>query len=627
MSLKVDLKNIGGLQGEHSFTFKKNLNILSSPNATGKSSLLKGIYLLMVNENIPSELLNDILTERELEGYVRVNYNDKQYEVQLQRKKNSIEISYFNVSKEIFPSQTLHLGLLIRNSELYEGISNDDPLIIKNWFSNMTEVHKFELFFEISQRIYNDFKEKIRRLDKDVQNDILDRKSQIKNLDNEINEFNNQIEQDRQSPPYQKYLSDHNKEERELENLSKKIDNLENKISKKKRKKIEANNQSEKEIKNLKEKKQILEDFRKERPIIKARLKTITLKVDNIKTKINNILEELDNIEDDLKKTKNLYKDYKQLENREECPLCHQKLNREIIKNFVDELNKRIDNLKIKKENLDKNKRYLELEKRDLDKEYDKLKKRILLNEAKIKTEIENLKLVVSNKNEEIENLNNKIGVLEEELNNNQLAKENLLKKLNSEADNKFIRELNKKREELSSKKRLKIKYQREIDEFERSQVELKNFIKKSELAEIIKDHYVSKVHELLLELTDKINQRLEESFELLRLAELEKITISTDGNYKIDIQRKNKVYTTLSKMSGAEKELIILIIFFIVQRTIIPNLPIFLIDEVTSDMDDTRFKDVLGYISKEVEKVIVARHIPFDGKKQTIKNEQIISS
>ena len=65
----------------------------------------------------------------------------------------------------------------------------------------------------------------------------------------------------------------------------------------------------------------------------------------------------------------------------------------------------------------------------------------------------------------------------------------------------------------------------------------LKNFKNKSAIAEVIKNHYVSIVQELLSDLTEKINKKIEESFGLLKLAELEKITISTDGDYKIDIQ------------------------------------------------------------------------------------------
>ncbi|MFW9878368.1 MAG: hypothetical protein ACFFG0_35245 [Candidatus Thorarchaeota archaeon] len=116
------------------------------------------------------------------------------------------------------------------------------------------------------------------------------------------------------------------------------------------------------------------------------------------------------------------------------------------------------------------------------------------------------------------------------------------------------------------------------------------------------------------------------EYFELLQLAELEKITFDPD-NFKIEIQRSNKSFTNLRKMSSAERSLITLIIAYIVKQTIIPDEPIFLIDEITSEMDETRFLDIINEISKDVPYLIVARPSPYDGNRKLITNENIVQT
>ena len=625
VNLKIELKNIGGLRGTHSFEFKNNLNILSSPNATGKSSLLKAIYLVMANKQLSPNELNEILTERELDGFVRMSYKESDYEVHLQKKEDSVIISFNNVKEKIFPIQSRYLGFLFRDSEIYNGIFHNNPLTIKNWFSNMTEVYKFKLFLEITQRIYSEFKNNIEKLQKDDKEDLAERKKQLLLIEEEIKILEEEIKEIKKSSFYKRYLKDHAREEKQLELLNKNIIDLENKLMREENKKIEVNLKLENLQKDLEDKKQKLESFLKERPIYLEKLNEITIKIDNINAKINNFELDIENLNNDLIKAEGLFKDYKKLEDREECPLCHQSLDRELIKNLVEELTKRVGNLKKNRENFLKEKRYLELERKDLDIDYDSIKKKTLLDETRINKEIKDLKSDNDKIKIDIETIDRKIVKYEENLNENRNERDLLIKKLNSEADNKLIHDLNSKRETKASKERLKNKFNREITDFELTRVELKQFIKRSNLAEEIKDHYVDIVQKLLNELTDEINSKLEKSFDLLHLAELEKITISSEGDYRIDIQRKNKVYTTLTKMSSAERELIVLIIFFVVQRTVIPNLPIFLIDEVTSDMDDTRFQEILKYISKEVEIVIVARPSPYKGEK-IIKKENIIT-
>jgi len=47
LTLTLTLSNVGGLEGSHTFTFKKKLNVVAAPNATGVTSLVKSFKLIL----------------------------------------------------------------------------------------------------------------------------------------------------------------------------------------------------------------------------------------------------------------------------------------------------------------------------------------------------------------------------------------------------------------------------------------------------------------------------------------------------------------------------------------------------------------------------------------------------
>ena len=103
MSLKVELQNIGGLQGKHSFTFNKGLNVIKAPNASGKTSLLNAIFLVLGNEQIERSELEDYLTDNEVAGYVRItNEEGNKSEIRLTRDlSKGVSLTKADISQEL----------------------------------------------------------------------------------------------------------------------------------------------------------------------------------------------------------------------------------------------------------------------------------------------------------------------------------------------------------------------------------------------------------------------------------------------------------------------------------------------------------------------------------------------
>jgi len=48
-NIKLVLENIGGLVGRHKYLLKEGLNLISAPNAAGKSSIIHGIQALILD--------------------------------------------------------------------------------------------------------------------------------------------------------------------------------------------------------------------------------------------------------------------------------------------------------------------------------------------------------------------------------------------------------------------------------------------------------------------------------------------------------------------------------------------------------------------------------------------------
>ena len=107
--IEIEGENIGGLRGPFKFTLQNGLSMLHAPNGSGKSSLLRAFHLAIANKNISQEDLNNYLTEKEINGFVKLFIDENEFEVQIQRKGEKVIITYSNVDDDIFkfPSEEL----------------------------------------------------------------------------------------------------------------------------------------------------------------------------------------------------------------------------------------------------------------------------------------------------------------------------------------------------------------------------------------------------------------------------------------------------------------------------------------------------------------------------------------
>jgi len=76
--VKLYVKNIGGLVGEHVFEFKEGVNEVVAPNASGKTTIIKALLALLnpSDKNVRPEVL---LNQDADEGYIKLVVGDEEY--------------------------------------------------------------------------------------------------------------------------------------------------------------------------------------------------------------------------------------------------------------------------------------------------------------------------------------------------------------------------------------------------------------------------------------------------------------------------------------------------------------------------------------------------------------------
>jgi len=624
--MEIEVKNISGLRGTFNYSFDEGLSMLHAPNGSGKSSLLKALHLVVSNAKLPQDILNNYLTEKEINGYVKLNLFNKEYEIQIQRKGDKVVITYSNVEDDIFKFPSDVLSYVRAKSYLFQGIINDDESSITSWFHQVTEVHKYELFLEIATRILSELKTKKDNLRKKVSKDVSRNRDQINKLTVEAKELSNEIDSILNSESYQLFMKEHSEKKDQIDKIRKSIKNLNNRkttLSDEIFKDEESVGSLKKHLEDIKKQIQIYDD---NLPIKQEKLRKNEKKRDELEEDLDKIKKNRLEIQEKLNLERKQLKDNEDLINRETCPKCHQRLDPILIKDFVAKGRSQVKKLETKIKEFKTNEREISNEISNIEDELIELTNFLKINREKLNKEKLNKENDFSKRKNGLPDKKKRKKALVSEI---ELKNKELLGIQQSLAEeNPQQNEVFKLQGELNSKSQLITKLEEDLElssEYQLEYIKAEGYVKR---AEEVHDNYSEKFKHLSTETFKRINGALMESFELLELAKFKKIIFEEKDNKVIlEIQRDNDVYTSLEKLSGAEKSLITLIITWVVKQMVIPDEPIFLIDEVTTEMDDTRFQDILNYISEKTNYVIVARHKPYKGKKEILSQAHIIST
>ncbi len=360
-----------------------------------------------------------------------------------------------------------------------------------------------------------------------------------------------------------------------------------------------------------------LERLKAERDEVINNVKQYEEKLDEykkLKDEVVNEIEELENIED-IKRLNKLEKEIKEIENKRNE--IYNKLNNDkvmigVLKEKVDEIEKRLSDLKEKKRLLEEN---LKIYKNSIKKNMEILeKKKFTYNNLykHVKELMEKKKafeeelLIFKKEKEKIEN---KIKDIEKEINNFLIEKAKYESKLEEEEENLYLCEKieddelkDKSMDELESYviqleeeiKRLEPVNMKAIEDYEFIYNRYKELLEKRKEYEKDEKKYLKlmdeiekKKKEVFLEVFNKVAKNFEEIYK--QIGGLGKLRLENkenpfEGGLLIDASPKGKKLLSLDAMSGGEKSLTALAFLFAIQKLNYSS--IYVLDEVDAALD-----------------------------------------
>ena len=642
MQWNLKINNIGGLRGEHNYTFNKGLNIVNAPNATGKSSAINALRLALGGGQVENvvQYINDS------SEYAEITLEDgKTHRISLSRSGDSAEILSSETPYE--NKEVEDLAFLTEDSTLHEAVVEGDEDQVGSWMSNITDIEYYEIARDRARSVMQEITRQKKQAEEQVKGSTQEVEELIGELEEDLEGVTSEIDEILSSDEYEGIKSELEGEQDRKDELEGEVDEITRKIS---RLQTEVENARRTLESSRKEKEKLssqLEELKKERTQGEQEIKNLRERANELEERTSELERELEGkheerdgrtvtIEEGIKSR--LDNKERRLERRQgiegfnECPHCGQALDNEEVRQEVEELKQDIEDLRNIKDQRERQITDLRAERRSILDEINEIREEIPAKIDSTEEELRGVKNTVSNKETEIEKKQGEVESLKEErdaLNESIESVEKRITELASKNKESQERLSNLYQQEKEIRNRLeqarerKAKYQRGTERLEELQ-------KKEQVAEQIVKHFSGRIERVNVQMLGELNDALEENFELLELADFEKIRVERNrsGGFSLDLTRLDDegraTPTTLAELSGAEKRLVAMLIQYVAKKTFAPEIPLFVVDEVSNAMDDERFRRVVEELSEDVETLVVTRNTPYEGESEMLSQDHI---
>ena len=632
MKVKLELQNIGGLRGNHSFQFETGkVNILEAPNAIGKSSMIRGLTAVLSAPFLgslvgseadglglaPEALIN--VYEDEASAALRIGEETKEFRVRRDGKllKNPHSDSRF-----------LFAGLLTREAKLIRHLlSGDDDFY---WIvSIMSLADEFKRVSDIVERRLSEVSLKIGELRRRIKDQEQLRK-ELSKMEMERGKLEEEYEK------LQKELNQIPTEDPKLKSILEEV----NQLRKKERgtktsigqltKSLDSDKRNLRMIqRNFKDQKDKCEKLRSEVRNTTQKLEALSPDkayeldrlMDSSKSMIETLREDRMKCEVEL----NLYSSALQGidESLEEvaCPLCGsstipvRKIKEKIerIRRRVGEVNSEINKaMKAFDQSVWKRDQIVR-DREELEQTIENLRNELKGDESKLlglKEEVSDSEKKVEARKTELNAKRNEYKLLQERMIAKYEEKENYEEKRGV-----------KKREKLAGRL---LDISREIGGVEQRILEIKERLSE------ISDEYIAGTSvsleraiqiyekfwtELKVTLDDirriadgerkgvarEFNSRIKEILNELGFKEFQDIFLNED-TYRLQVYRQGEKYQPIPSLSTAERSVIATVLQIAMKMTYLPEAPYFIIDAVALDFDKSKVVGVMNYLARLAE-------------------------
>ncbi len=591
--MKIYLDNIGGID-QLSLEFKKGKNLIKAPNASGKSSFVKGIELLNL---LPSEVEKrryylNLFAEQ---GLVKLEQDG---EIRCERK-------FFVGSKDRVSVTGKPYHPESHKANLFTLATPDNDLITaitagRNLESLLTQYSDVQYYSFLISNIKN----RVTELKKDLRV-YLNVESDIEKLRQEHTKLKEELEKakiERETLPEMNLeeIQSYSEIESRYHKLSQEVISIRNKIESD----SEKIKNSTDRINNLKDLisslEQEVKNFREEHPSVNQEIANIVVKIKDNRKYLSEAKNEKDETEKAIKEVRNWLSLRLTMKDLSKCIICGRPYTEKHAKAREDKLLVEDSHLSRRVRELEFQIDDLERRKEDLEVLIHKIKNDNQIKITKFSQEVRRLQKEITDKTNEVET-NEKsyitkeaeLKILEKSLDKGRADSIKLINQLDAK-----IQRIIGKIEQLSKIISEKSKSMDQID-----QVQLEY-----DFYETLKNHLEEREKIVKLGVIENFNQQIKKVYLLMSYRDFEDIRI--DSQFRLIVKRKKdkkSIDQPIESLSDSERITIALIVMLAGREEYIADYPLFVLDKVTLDYDPSRFQMILDYLTqREVPYIIV---------------------
>jgi len=623
VSVKVELENIGHFQGKREFKFKKGLNIIYAPNASGKSSILAGLKVVLTSALTSAELIR-ALNDYEKRGYVKLSLDEQEYIVKLLRRSDG--------SVEALGERLIDNGVVKVTSfvdlesqlvnAVYSGKEEDVMKIIRE-VTGVTYVEKIIAVLSSLETSYGHRYEVERKKYEGAKGEVEDQIREVEARLRRVRDKIIEIQRDPSLEPIRRELNVMEVERRDVEKKLKKGRLRETEISSRLGLVDRDYRELEARFKVLLEDRERLEA---ERKAIQERLIETKMDIERLEMEIKKLSSERNEMRRELKELEIVLKRRREILAYARCPYCGSEIKREKVLEEIRSIEDRISELSEKlreiEDAIEKKEREIRRLKESTEEKLQFIMREIMELDAQIKdieSRLEKLKIDRKRLKQELEEVKRELELLERE----RRVLLNRLEQLSDKAP--LVKELRKlEDEEGYLSKRLDYLYGR-LRQLDALYEEVKILEDRLETTKLLKEYFEERLNELSAIVINKINEEISKHFKLLRLAELEYPVIRRD--FTLRIVRTGGTPSSLFELSDAEKTIFIILLTLALKEYVASDFPFYILDGLIELIDEARAKVILDYLKERAGNrfvVIVTKNMPFTGEAREVHQEDI---
>ena len=594
-NIKLVLENIGGLVGRHKYLLKEGLNLISAPNAAGKSSIIHGIQALILDSR-DLERKSYFLNAFERSGRAELSWNGKRSVRRIIGDNGTISVG----GEAIHPEErkcTL-FAVASDDNELLEKVKSGRPL--KNLILEFSDYRHFQ---NLRDYLQNEFEQTEEELSK--HQDTLEKlktlygnlKKKKQDLAQREKERSGLAEVSMETIAENKKLTmTLSSQDFELSQLITEIAHIHGEYQRLKTR-ITSSEAQERRMRSD------VSQFERKHPDIEDELERLEGTLSELKREEAETEARTAIITDSLEKANSGLVHYMEY-GQDACPTCGQQITPELLREWQKKL-----------EQEQKEIRYTLAHLKDKQAQIEKDHNSLSHYAIRVKTELRqkllsSVELIVSDRK--------KVSVLEKKLDVKVKKRKELVgkvKELEATVDKQLRNTLNRRRmldEEIARLDENIKTIHSEIESVGDVRSIVDYLVDEKSFLESAVDYVSKKEEEVKRVVRERFNKQIAQVYSLMEFDEVfDKIFL--DESFDLQIIRRYKGLTTqdsVTSLSHGEKETVGFVLMLAGKQEHLPEFPFFIADE-TSFYDGTRFRRMVDFMTNLVAYTVVTNLVP----------------